>query len=456
MRYITTAGKTIVAKEDRHGRPIIAWKAQDDFGKSQVYVMQWFGKPAEFNPETWVTLEGRWEAFGGSSVDRGITTATNNFGVYTFDLAIDSDDYPVVTWVERRATGRLYLLRWSATNWAEVGGSFSNGIANILVDSSSAELRGVYHFASTNGLTNGTVFQYSITNWFDRCGVAVDTQNQPVVTSLLAASPTAVQVRRFNGTNWVGIGSSATDSGITGQGGYYNPLIAIGSDGRPVVTYWSDWTYYCRKWDGVSSWPQLGGAIAQVDDYNGAYDQCALALGGANLVSFAWLEYWAQIMSNNVTLPPKHGLWVRRYNGSAWTAIGASASYLGLHKDISSEISCRSLGVACRGTDEVFVSWAQWNGTSSPFVFARRSAGTNWSNLGGSWTNTGINESGADALAVAGLCSSGSPIVAYARQWSGNAYKLDIPPIHGGRRRRRAKRCFRAGDTGSTEQLGRR
>ncbi len=423
LRYVTAYGRGVVAKEDRYGRPLVAWQANDDQGKAQVYAMQWFGAAVDASPDNWADLSGKWEQFGGSSVDRGLTAATN--GIFSFDMAMDRDDSPVIAWVEQRtATAQVYLLRWSVTNWAQVGGSFSTGIAPVLVNSYQTQTKSNINFSAVNGVTNGTYFIYTITNWFDRCAVAIDTQNQPVVASLRSASPTAVQVRRFNGTNWVGLGNSATASGITGQGSYFQPLIAVGSDNRPVVTYWDNWAFYCRKWDGTSAWPNLGSNIGIVDATNGAYDLCSLALNESNTVHFGWLQYKARIMTNNVLLPPKHGFWVRRFVSGVWGNIGTSATGVGLHKDISSEISSRSLSIACRGTGETLAVWAQWDGIYSPYIFARRAQGTNWFELGNSFTNTGINYGGASVNAVAGLTSQGSPAALFASQWSGASHKL--------------------------------
>ncbi|HMO52520.1 MAG TPA: hypothetical protein PKE26_09045 [Kiritimatiellia bacterium] len=423
LRYVSKAGRSIVAKEDRYGRPVVAWQANDDQGKAQVYVMQWFGAPMDASLESWADLSGRWEQFGGSAINRGVTAATN--GIFSFDMALDRDDSPVVTWVEQRTPpARVYLLRWSATNWVQNGNSYSSGIADVLVNSFSASTKQHTNTIAINGVTNGTIFYARVTNWFDRVAVAVNTQNQPVVVSLRPANPTAVQLRRFNGTNWVGISGSAQDSGITGLGSYFNPQIEIGPDNRPVVTYWDAWAYYCRKWDGSSSWPNLGSNIGVVDNTHGAYDLCSLSVNESNIVHFGWLQYRARIMTNNVLLPPKHGFWVRRFVGGSWANIGSSGSGIGLHKDITSEIDSRSLSISCRGTGETLAVWAQWTGASSPFVFARRAQGTNWFDLGGSYTNNGVNYAGASVNAVAGLTSLGSPIAIYAAQWSGSNHKL--------------------------------
>ncbi len=422
LRHVSKPGRSIVAKEDRYGRPVVAWQANDDQGKAQVFVMQWFGAPVDASLESWAQLSGRWEQFGGSSLDRGVTSATN--GIYSFDMALDLDDAPVVTWVEQRtSTAMVYLVRWSLTNWVEVGGSVSTGVAPVMVGASSSATKTVNDWTAVNGVTNGTIFKFTITNTWDRCGVAVDTNNQPVVVSLRAANPTSVQVRRFNGTSWAGLGNSATASGITGQGSFFNPLIAIGPDNRPVVTYWDDWTYRCRKWNGSSSWPALGGSVGGAAG-TGAYGLASLAVNESNVVHFGWLEYRAQVITNNLVLPPKHGFWVRRFIGGGWGSIGSSGSGLGLHKDISSHIDSQSLSISCRGTGETFAVWAQWNGASSPHVFARRAEGTNWFDLGGSYTGNGVNHSPSSVNAVAGLTSQGSPVAFYAAQWSSSNHKL--------------------------------
>jgi len=421
MRYIAGGGNLIIAREDSRGRPVVAWKGTDDSGKAQIYVMQWFGVPTDMSLDNWTTLSGHWEQFAASSSGSGVSTASN--GIFDFDMALDANGYPVVTWTEYRTSGGLYLLRWSGTNWTAQGNSYASSIAPVACYSyTTIQKKNWYH---TNG--TGATNNYTVTNFFDRCAVAVDTQNQPVVTSIRWISPNAsIQVRRFNGSSWVGLGSSATDSGITGLGAYYSPGIAIGPDGRPVVSYWSSFRFYVRKWDGTSSWPTLGSGLDSDDNNGGACNLFSLKVSPSNNTPYlAWLHLNAMALTNYITYPPRHGLWLKYYNGSTWLDVGKSSGGIGLHKDISSYISSRSLSLSCRGTGELFLAWAQLTGAYSQYLYARRANGTNWTDLGNSYTGTGINYDGYDVGSVAGITALGSPVALYSTLMSGNSFQMN-------------------------------
>jgi hypothetical protein len=88
---------------------------------------------------------------------------------------------------------------------------------------------------------------------------------------------------------------------------------------------------------------------------------------------------------------------IRRWNGSAWTEVGAgSASGGGISND-STESCCPSLAIAPDGTP--YVAW-QNSGSPDSEIYVRRWSGSAWEEAGaGSASGGGVSDNSSDSRA---------------------------------------------------------
>lgn len=422
---ITDTNKTRVAGEDPRGRPIVAWKAADALGKQQLYVMQWFGLASD-TVGAWAGLEGKWEAFGNSALGSGVTAATN--GVTKFDMAVDTNGWPAVCWVEKRTgTTNLYYLAWTGTNWAELHNSYSSGINSIYTDISMQF--GHYETNSGGGVTN--YLNYTVKCSFDDCALTFDTLNRPVATYIryIAGSPAqaSIQLKRDNGTNWAAMGNSTTTAGISGQGDYFCPRIAVGPDNRPVVSYFQ-WTgspigyLYSRKWNpDTSAWDVYGGSPVDGTQYSTEVYNMAVNRSNEVLIAFQRAAY-ARVGS-----PYQYGLWLRKSSGSGWAGYGGSDVGIGIAKTNSGYIQTAAASIFIQNDNQAGVSWLQYGGIVYNWLMARE--GTNWNEMGYSFTDYGVNESGQRVGWLGATPGNSQPVVAYSEQTgtgSSDPYKLVV------------------------------
>lgn len=327
-----------------------------------------------------------WEEIGVSSATAG--GISNNDGVsITPSLALSLDGAPIVAWADyiEDDYADIYLRRWDGSAWVEMGGSASGG-----------------------GVSNneGDSWEPSL---------AVGPDGAPVVAwSDNSTGDYEIYVRRWDGTAWVEIGSgSASGGGISDNGGNsWEPSLAFGPDGTPVVA-WSDYSggnfdIYVRRWDG-SAWVEIGGSASGhgLSQTSGDSADPSLAIGPDGAPVVAW--------SDNTT--DRYEIYVRRWNGSAWIEMGAgSASGIGLSLN-GGDSNAPSLAI---GPDGAAVAVWSGAGGNSHHIYGLRWDGSAWMEMAGSASGDGIsnpaNWSGYPSLA---LSADGSPVVTWMSNLSG-------------------------------------
>ncbi len=178
------------------GSPIVAWIDNSD-GDSEIYIKQW-------NGTAWVELGGESASNGGIS---------NNLGQsYYPHLIVTTDGTPIVSWQDSSSGNlEIYVRRWNGSAWIEMGDSSASGggISNTIGTSENPQLA-----VDANGA--------HIITWDDNSNGYRE-----------------IYVRRWNGTDWVELGTgSASGGGISNNLGLSMwPQIVIGSDGIPVVAW---------------------------------------------------------------------------------------------------------------------------------------------------------------------------------------------------------------------------
>jgi hypothetical protein len=330
---------------DRAGRIVLAWQQfVPPLASWEVYLA--VREPAG----------SEWLELGGSASGGGVSGAEGPTQGHVFSLALGPDGAPFVAYDSTPTAGadfttqdsglaadrpQVYVRRWAGPGqgWVFVGSGREGGGASEALsfrlthaDTGAPDL--ALHGAITPTL-------------------AIGPDGQPVVTFLyttafVAANPEVfngvnddVYVTRWNGVAWVAVGpevpAGPTATGLGAPGGvsasegwsrltwdsYVNkPVVAVGTDGQPVVGWGESgpddlMRVHLRQWSGTA-WEGVGG--------DGLMDTAPLA----NDVSLA-------LLGNAPTLAWARGdgasssVYVARWTGSAWTELGeGSASGVGI------------------------------------------------------------------------------------------------------------------------------
>jgi hypothetical protein len=289
----TTPGGVGSMALDSAGNPIISWNQYigiNEF-KYDTFVKKWDGA-------AWVQLGTALDIHANVILVEGSTT--------TSAIAIDSTDNPIVTWSEWDGTAsyNIYTKRWNGVSWIQLG----------------------------------TALDANVNQRALLPAIAINSSGQPIVTWVEGDSVTDnVYVKRWNGTAWVQYGTTL-DFDLTNN--VFYPAIAIDSNANPIVTWCeynaSSYNIYAKKWNG-SSWTALGTSLVY-DSTKISYNS-SIAIDSSNNPIVAWDE------SDN-----GFDVHVKKWNGSNWTALGAS-----LDNDPSKPASNPS--IAIDSSNNPIVTW---------------------------------------------------------------------------------------------------
>ena len=353
---------------DPYGRPIVSWIAQDKTGRTQVYVMKCF-QGAVGEAGEWEEMNTYWEGFGDSAADGGLSQSTNA-SVCEHWMDVDTNGWPVVFWTQTNTANgsRAYLKKWNGTNWTTLGAS-----------------------------DTGSGFYVSPTNWWPSIwgiSVAMQPNGNPCVAFLEkwfeGPSKNCIYVKKWDGTNWVGIGTSTNYGGVFGiDMGHHMPEIKCRNNGVFDVLYW-DWNHdpeiYVKRWNG-SSWGLLGSdGIDPSGDGTTAHFDLVLDQNGTPYVSGS--GYAGDFM-----------LWVRRYTNSVWQGFGGSDVGCGVLRSNQYYASpgCHSLWMNATGS--IYIAWEQWEPDEKPLL-VKQWTGSNWVSIGSSLTGLGLNPDNNNVLSL--------------------------------------------------------
>jgi hypothetical protein len=237
--------------------------------------------------------------------------------------------------------------------------------------------------------------------------------------AVLAVPPGETAAPAAN-TWWEEIGvGSATGRGISNDlYSSYNPSLAVGPDGEPIVAWenWGGqsgrWEIHVRRWNG-SAWVEMGAGSASgggISHASGDSVNASLAVGPDGLPVVAWQD----------NSSGQREIYVRRWNGSAWVELGAgSASGDGI-SHTSDQAEQPALAIGSNGLP--VVAWADY-GSGNSEIYVRQWNGSTWQEVGvGSASGGGISQtegpSHEPAIAI-GL--DNAPVVVWENYflWSG-------------------------------------
>ncbi len=363
------------------GRPYIAWADNSYDGFGEIYVRRWNGVV--------------WEPVGtGSAGSNGISKtyrAESSLPAVAVSsapqegLPAERASIPYVAWQEKSADDvEIYVRRWAGSaGWVEVGGGSASG----------------------GGVSNNGSPSF-------RATLAIDSTLLPAVAwADGSGANTEIYARRFNGSAWVDMGAaSAAGGGVSNTPGAASddPALARGPGGVLYLA-WSDAAsgnaeIYVRKWTG-SVWVDVGAGSASGGGVSNTPDASfapAIAVGADGQPVVAWED-----RSGGDT-----EIYLKRFNGTGWVALGASAGGGGLSNNEGASLEP---SLVVDAANRPVVAWTDLSGWFKAEVYVRRWTGSTWAAVGNAASahfggvSNSVGYSGDPALALGrdGLLSLG-------------------------------------------------
>jgi len=366
---------------DSQGKPWIAWEERNTGGK-WIYLRRWTGSA--------------WEGLPGSDVGSGVNNGDVGSNEFP-SLALDSLDRPVVAWAENFGV--------AVTRWTETGGWTT--------------YPSPFPFTGVNGTSFGVKLRLDAA---DRPIVAW--QFHPVTVGNQSPPPSQVYVKRWTDLGWEELGGSASGTGISNALAFAEvPDLALDAAGNPVVA-WSQcdspgngFFILVKRWNGTTwdqyggsgSIPGISGADPELPIPSGSYPSIATTAAGHPMV--AWHEYG---------LPAsQYGeIYLRTWDGTAWVEIGGSATGGGISAAGVTGARHPSLKVSPAGVPTV--AWQNGPVYMTDEIYVRRWNGSAWTELAGSASGGGVSRTSAvsSGFASLALTAAGDPGVAWTEGYS--------------------------------------
>jgi hypothetical protein len=341
---------------DGLGNPVVAWS---EGSSSYLFVKRYL---------TWFDLS--------DALDVNVSQPASNSVI-----ARRGNNNPVVAWRESDGTSsNVYAKAWNGLTWLSLGGALDKTLANngynpsIAVRSAGTvhvaweENGNIYESFWNNsrwvqqGVDNGGALDTTLANPAATPSLAIKTTNAPVVAF---AENGDIRVRELVGNAWTSLG---TILDVTPSKVAQRPSLALKSDNTPMVAWAENLglnaNVYAKEWNGTA-WVSLG---AEIDNkVNRDAREVVLAIGSDNLPVVAWSE-------SSGSEPLNYNIYVKRWDGSAWVALGnaldkVAANYAGLP------------ALDLRSDNNPVVTWTEQNGANFD-VFVRRWTGTAWAFVG--------------------------------------------------------------------------
>jgi hypothetical protein len=356
---------------------------------------------------TGIDYTGRWTEFESSATNGGLS---NSPGQALEPSIVAGNSAQYVAWADNRsASFGIDVAEHTGGAWQELAGSaHGNGISAIA----------------------GTARRPSIT---------LDSTGAPVVAwTIVNGASNDIYVARYSSTanggqgGWVALGTSLNSGGISITGKADNASIVLTSAG--LVVAWLDTSsgaanIYVKEFNGTS-WVALGSGATSGQGVSGS----ATSVSGLSLATDGTkvAVAWSQSVSGT------RQIYLKEYNGTAWNALGGSASGGGLRKTAGQSLT-PSLAYF---SGALYAAWQ--DNTNGPFeIYAATYNGSAWVPAGtGAASGGGISHTGGGAtqpkLATNGgrlyllwldnrvLNFTGNTTGLYVKRWNGSAFAEEL------------------------------
>lgn len=148
-----------------------------------------------------------------------------------------------------------------------------------------------------------------------------------------------VMVGKWNGSTMVGLGGANSNGGLSRSQGVSSDFasVAVDRSGNTIVAWNENGSVYVRRFNGTQ-WLELGGSASGNGLGRGGSPQVTVDSEGRPIV--AW--------TTSGTGPRDNSLLVKRWNGSQWEAFAESGSAFGITPELASE-GLSDLAVTAQG-----------------------------------------------------------------------------------------------------------
>jgi hypothetical protein len=176
------------------------------------------------------------------------STGFSTGSVWWTSLALSPfNGQPFVAFQDQSNSDKATVMNFDGTNWVNLGtAGFSAGASDFIslaFNPSDSKLYIAYRdFASAN--ENATVMKFDGTNWVnvgsagfsagqaDYTSLAFNLSGQPYVAYMDWVNSQFATVMKFDGTNWVNVGNTGFSAGMA-----YSTSLAFSPSGQPHVAY---------------------------------------------------------------------------------------------------------------------------------------------------------------------------------------------------------------------------
>lgn len=314
---------------NQSGNPVVAFTEKNTeergkvYGSGKLYIKRFDGR-------NWIQM--------GASPSKSENTVSD-----VPILRLDSKDYPVVCWSEIPPdfnVDHFYVSRWNGTRWVTVDrGSLTSDISSssrsrsmivnrrdepILAFSNQLFFNGYSNFQLYVGRWSGRFWRplgvqgepkpgegslnQSPQNWAGSAGLALDSNDNPVVAYNETDTGFDVFVQRWTGKAWEPYSPTVNDG--TGLG--YRPQVKLNALDNPIVAWIENagaLQIRVARWDGAA-WEPMG-TLNQNPKADADSFSLALDAQGNPVVA------WSEMVGTN------HRIFISRWDGQKWVGLEA-------------------------------------------------------------------------------------------------------------------------------------
>jgi hypothetical protein len=274
---------------------------------------------------------------------------------------------------------------------------------------------------------------YGSSGYVQYPSLALDGTGHPwIAWEGLENSVKSIQLRRWDGAVWVGVGGSDSLYGLSEGAGNEQPSLVLDSSGRPVVSWTHLQGLYVRHWDG-SAWVGYGNSDNNTGISGVSAFLSKVRLDSSDRPTVVW-QFTPPTIGDQP--PSLTQIYLKSWNGNSWQELGGSASGGGLS---NAAFFSEAPDVAMDAAGNPVVAWSHCDVPGQGiFIYVKRWTGSSWAELGGSASGNGISGQGAlgSSPSIA-IDSSGNPVVAwheygltgnvygdiYLRRWNGSVWE---------------------------------